>query len=149
MAAFDHRRPDAVHHGGTYNGNPVTMAAGLAAMRKMTPDAYARLNALGDSLREQLIAMLRDRGIAAQVFGHGSLFAVRLTHDELRDWRSLNRHVGSEPIYGRLSHEMLGRGILMSQRGILGTLSTPMGPAEIGAFVAALDDALRTLGRTT
>jgi len=148
MDAFDHRRPDAVHHGGTYNGNPVTMAAGLATMRKMTPEAYERLNALGDSLRDQLSAMLRDRGIAAQVFGRGSLFAVRLTHDELRDWRSVSRHVASEPIYGQLSHEMLGRGILMSQRGITGTLSTPMGPAEIGAFVEALDDALRALGRT-
>jgi glutamate-1-semialdehyde 2,1-aminomutase len=148
MESFDHRRPGAVHHGGTYNGNPVTMAAGLATMRKMTPEAYARLNSLGDSLRGQLTAMLRDRGIAAQVFGRGSLFAVRLTHDELRDWRSLSTHLESEPIYGKLCHEMLGRGILMSPRGIGGSLSTPMGPSEIGAFVDALDGALHALGRT-
>jgi glutamate-1-semialdehyde 2,1-aminomutase len=147
MKAFDHRRAGAVHHGGTYNGNPVTMAAGLATMRKMTPEAFARLDALGDSLRLQLTAMLRARGIAGQVFGRGSLFAVRLTQHELRDWRSISRHVASEPIYGKLCHEMLGRGILMSQRGIVGTLSTPMGPAEIGAFVVALDDALQALGR--
>ena len=116
----------------------------------MTQDAYVRLNALGDSLREKLAAMLRHRGIAAQVFGRGSLFAVRLTHHELREWWAVcvSRHVASEPIYGLLSHEMLGRGILMSQRGILGTLSTPTGSAEVDAFVEALDDALRALGRT-
>ena len=147
MDVFDHRRPGAVHHGGTYNGNPVTMAAGLATLRKMTPDAYARLDRLGDSLRSQLAAMLAERGIAAQVFGRGSLFAVRLTGHALRDWRSLSAHVESEPIYGRVCHEMLGRGILMSQRGIVGALSTPMGATEIGAFVEALDGTLQALGR--
>jgi glutamate-1-semialdehyde 2,1-aminomutase len=148
MEVFDHRKAGAVHHGGTYNGNPVTMAAGLVTMRKMTPEAYDRLNRLGDSLREQLASMLRGRGIDAQVLGRGSLFSVRLTRDELRDWRTISRHVRSEPIYGKLCHEMLGRGILMSQRGIVGSLSTPMGPAEIATFVDALDGALTALGRT-
>lgn len=148
MEVFDHRKAGAVHHGGTYNGNPVTAVAGLITMRKMTPEAYDRLNRLGDSLREQLASMLRGRGIAAQVLGRGSLFCVRLTREELRDWRTISRHVRSEPIYGKLCHEMLGRGVLMSQRGIVGSLSTPMGEAEIGTFVDALDGALRALGRT-
>jgi glutamate-1-semialdehyde 2,1-aminomutase len=148
LEVFDHRRAGAVHHGGTYNGNPVSMAAGLATLRKMTPEAYERLNGLGDSLRSQLAAMLHKRGLAAQVLGRGSLFCVRLTREELRDWRSISSHVRGEPIYGKLCHEMLGRGILMSQRGIVGSLSTPMGMPEVGAFVDALDGALLSLGRT-
>ena len=148
MEVFDHRRPDPVHHGGTYNGNPVSMVAGLVTMRRMTPEAYAKLNRLGDSLREQLGAMLRSRGIAAQVFGRGSLFSVRLTADTLRNWRDVSGHTRGEPIYGKICHAMLGRGILMSQRGITGSLSTPMGPSETGAFVDALDSTLGSLGRT-
>jgi len=147
MEVFDHRRPNAVHHGGTYNGNPVTMAAGLATLRQMTPEAYDRLNGLGDTLRAEIARMLRGRGIAAQVLGRGSLFCVRLTDQRLRDWRSISSHVRSEPIYGKLCHEMLGRGILMSQHGIVGSLSTPMGTAEAGAFVDALDGSLTALGR--
>ena len=148
MDVFDHRRPNAVHHGGTYNGNPVTMAAGLATMKKMTPSAYDRLNRLGDTLRDEVARMLSGRGIAAQVLGRGSLFCVRLTDQTLRDWRGVSTHVRAEPIYGKLCHEMLGRGILMSQRGIVGSLSTPMGTAEIGAFAQALDGSLAALGRT-
>lgn len=148
MEVFDHRRPNPVHHGGTYNGNPVSMVAGLVTMRRMTPDAYTTLNRLGDSLREQLAAMLSSRGIAAQVFGRGSLFSVRLTSATLRNWRDVNNHTRSEPIYGKICHAMLGRGILMSQRGIMGSLSLPMGPSEIGTFVDALDDTLASLGRT-
>lgn len=148
MEVFDQQRASYVHHGGTYNANPVSMAAGLVTLHKMTPPAFDRLNQLGDTLRDQMKRMFERRGIAAQVFGRGSLFCVRLTSDDLRDWRSISRHVRAEPIYGKLSHEMLGRGILMSQRGITGSLSTPMGLSEVGAFVDALESSLIALGRT-
>jgi glutamate-1-semialdehyde 2,1-aminomutase len=142
MAVFDHTRGTLVHHGGTYNGNPVTMTAGLATLRKMTPAAYARLDRLGDSLRERIDALLRRRGIPGQVFGQGSLFCVRFTDEELRDWRSVSRHVQAQTIYRDLCHEMLARGVMMSQRGTLGCLSTPMDEPELAAFVDALDGTL-------
>lgn len=148
MDVFDHRRKDYVHHGGTFNANPVTMAAGLVTMRKMTPQAFAALDALGDSLRDQLRRMLKSRGVAGQVMGRGSLFAVRLTNETLSNWRDVNTHSRREPIYGKICHEMLSRGILMSQRGIVGSLSLAMGTSEIGAFVDALDSSLAALGRT-
>ena len=147
MSVFDHRQPGGVGHGGTFNGNPVTMAAGLATMRKMTPDAFMRLNGMGDLLREKTRARLGARGIANQVLGRGSLFCVRLASEELRDWRSVSNHVRAEPLYREVCHGMLGRGILMSQRGIVGCLSTPMGEAELDAFVDALDATLQAAGR--
>jgi glutamate-1-semialdehyde 2,1-aminomutase len=142
MSVFDHTRAMLVHHGGTYNGNPVTTTAGLATMRQMTPDAYDRLNALGETLRARLGAMLARRGIAAQVFGAGSLFSVRLTDDVLTNYRDVHRHIQEKPAYARICHEMLARGILMSQRGIMGCLSTPMTEHELDAFVGALEDTL-------
>ena len=40
-----------ISHGGTFNANPVTMAGGVATMQELTPEAYAKLDALGDRLR--------------------------------------------------------------------------------------------------
>src|SRR5438046_9671964 len=40
MSVFDHTRNCKVHHGGTFNANPVTMTAGLETMKQMTPEAY-------------------------------------------------------------------------------------------------------------
>ena len=54
MDQFDARRPGALGHGGTFNGNPVAAAAGLATLRYLTPDRYARLDELGDRLRTRL-----------------------------------------------------------------------------------------------
>jgi glutamate-1-semialdehyde 2,1-aminomutase len=145
MAVFDHAAPSRVHHGGTYNGNPVTMTAGLVTLRALTPAALARLNGLGDTLREKLRALLRRRGRKGQVLGQGSLFSVRFTEEEIRDWRTLSRHVRAEPIYGQVCHEMLARGVLVSPRGIVGCLSTPMDQPELQAFVDALDGTLDAL----
>lgn len=146
MQVFDHTTGSRVHHGGTYNANPVTTAAGLATMRQMTPAAYARLDGLGDRLRAALGAMLARRGTPAQVFGRGSLFAVRLTDTPLRNFRDVQRHIASQPIYRSICHGMLGNGILMSQRGILGCLSTPMEERHLDAFVEALDRTLAEMG---
>ena len=48
MELLDPRRPDSIPHGGTYNGAPLGMAAGLATLKELTPDVYADLNRKGD-----------------------------------------------------------------------------------------------------
>ena len=40
MSVFDHTGSLKVHHGGTFNANPVTMTAGLETMRQMTPKHF-------------------------------------------------------------------------------------------------------------
>jgi len=146
MSVFDHTGDLKVHHGGTFNANPVTMTAGLETMKQMTPEAFERLNALGDYIRERLTRMFHDRGIAAQVCGRGSLFIAHLDDGELVDYRSLRGFSRTSPIYGGLCHEMLKRGIIISPRGIFGCLSTPMREPEADAFVEALDESLAALG---
>jgi glutamate-1-semialdehyde 2,1-aminomutase len=76
MAIFDARRGRAVSHGGTFNGNPVAAAAGLATLRELTPDAYERLASLGDRLSARLAGRLDTAGIDARVVNVGSLFQV-------------------------------------------------------------------------
>ena len=146
MSVFDHTGSLKVHHGGTFNANPVTVIAGLETMKQMTPDAFDRLNRLGDYIRERLARMFRDRGMAAQVCGRGSLFLAHLTGEELVDFRSLRGFSRTNPVYGDLCHQMLQRGMIISPRGTFGCLSTPMTESELDAFVDALDDSLTSAG---
>jgi len=153
VAAFGGRRdimelldPDhepSVPHGGTYNGHPLGMAAGLAAMRQLSPDAFGRLDRQGDWLRGQLEELFADHRVKAQVTGLGSLFNIHFTAEELSGYRSVRRSLDS-----RLAHRfflgMLNHGVLTAGRG-LGALCTPMGDAELKAFVGAADGVLREL----
>src|SRR5262249_61122388 len=70
MEVFNPVSPDPVSHGGTFSANPVTMQAGLTAMRMMTEPEYARINALGDRLRSALLAQ------GWKVNGLGSLLKI-------------------------------------------------------------------------
>src|SRR5436190_9924794 len=76
MAIFDARQRRAVSHGGTFNGNPIAAAAGLATLRELTPDACARLGALGTRLTERLRDRIVADGLDAHVVNVGSLFQV-------------------------------------------------------------------------
>ena len=76
MAIFDARRESAVSHGGTFNGNPVAAAAGMATLRELDAGAYARLDALGARLAGRLSARIAADGLNARVARVGSLFQV-------------------------------------------------------------------------
>jgi glutamate-1-semialdehyde 2,1-aminomutase len=145
MSVFDNTGGARVNHSGTFNANPVTMTAGLEAMKQLTPDAYDRLNSMGDYLRERLVALFRDRGIGVQICGQGSLFMGHLTDQVLTDYRSLVRPTNSRRVYPDLCHQLLAHGILASNRGIFGCLSTPMTTAELDAYVDAVDRSFAAL----
>jgi glutamate-1-semialdehyde 2,1-aminomutase len=76
MAQFDARRSGALVHGGTFNGNPVSAAAGLATLRHLTPERYAHLERLGDRLRTTIAAGIDQAGLDARVGGIASIFQV-------------------------------------------------------------------------
>ncbi|MBA2718107.1 MAG: aspartate aminotransferase family protein [Chloroflexi bacterium] len=76
MAIFDARQDGAVSHGGTFNGNPVGAAAGLATLRELDAGAYRRLDALGARLAQRLASRITADGVTARVAQVGSLFQV-------------------------------------------------------------------------
>jgi glutamate-1-semialdehyde 2,1-aminomutase len=76
MELFDARRDGALTHGGTYNGNPVAAAAGLATLRELTPDRFEQLAGLGDRLRAGLAERIAADGLAARVDAVASLFQI-------------------------------------------------------------------------
>jgi glutamate-1-semialdehyde 2,1-aminomutase len=124
-----------ISQGGTFNANPVTMAAGVATLNALTPEAYTRLDAIGDRLRggvTRLLAATRRRG---QVSGTGSLFWLHWTPETLSDYRS-TRAKDAE-MAQRVFMGMLNEGILMTQRG-LGACSLAMSDEDVDRFVNAL-----------
>jgi len=131
-----------VESGGTFSGNPLTMVAGMTALRKFDRPAVDRLNALGDRLRTQANTVFTEAGEAAQLAGDASLFRIMLTRDPIRDYRSSIRTAQPMARMGWLHQRLMAEGIIVSRIG-LGCLSTPMGEAEIDAFCDALRQALQ------
>jgi glutamate-1-semialdehyde 2,1-aminomutase len=129
-------------HGGTFNANPITMVAGLAAMRKMTPSEYQRLDQLGAALREGLAEAMDGARVPGQVTGMGSLFTVHLHQRPIRDYRDSLATRDEQARVHDIYRSLMRRGIVTAPY-IAGCLSTPMGETEINAFIGAFSEALQ------
>lgn len=140
MQRFDPKRADALGHAGTFNNNVLSMAAGLAGLRRLwTPAAVESLNLRGERLRERCHALFEARGLALQASGLGSLMTIHPTRRPLRSAADL---AGCDArVRDLLYFALLERGVFVARRGMT-ALSLPFGDAEAEQFVAALDDAL-------
>ncbi len=135
MAVFDPRTgAPAVPHGGTFNANPVTMAAGLAAMRLLGREAFQRLDDLGAKLRAGIEDCLKRASVPGRVTGAGSLFKIHPMDLECIDYRTARPDETESNRLARVVQSLLNHGVLVSPIG-LGCLSTPMGDTEIELFL--------------
>jgi glutamate-1-semialdehyde 2,1-aminomutase len=141
MALLDPRGgAPAIPHGGTFNGNPVGTAAGIATLEALTPEVYERLNALGERLRSRLTALFARLGAAVQVTGIGSLFNLHFTANEIVDYQSARAGANDHSRAAMLA--LLNHGFFLAPRG-MGCISTPMVEADIDALVDAVERVLR------
>ena len=136
MELLDPRRQPSLAQGGTYNGNPLGMAAGVAAMRELTPDVYEDLNRKGARVKDQLSEIFASHGLAAQVNGVASLLAIHFTATPVTDYRS--KATADDRITRDFFLGLVNHGVLMAPRA-MGAISTPMGEEEIERFVDAVD----------
>jgi glutamate-1-semialdehyde 2,1-aminomutase len=136
MELLDPRRQPNLAQGGTYNGNPLGMAAGVAAMKELTPDVYADLNRKGARVKDQLSEVFSSHGVPAQVNGVGSLLAIHFTETPVTDYRT--KATSDERVTRDFFLGLVNHGVLLAPRA-MGALSTPMGEDEIQLFVDAVD----------
>jgi glutamate-1-semialdehyde 2,1-aminomutase len=145
MRVFDEADPrGSVATMGTFSANPMSISAGLAAMRLLDAPAIERLNALGAHARRRLAAVLERHGAAAQVSGSGSLLQVHWTREALRDTRAVQ--TADATLNSLMFLGLCNRGIQISRRGIA-ALSTPMDETHVETLATALDDTLDALAR--
>lgn len=147
MDVFDHTVGGPfVLHGGTYNANPLSMAAGAAAMEAWTPAEVDRLNALGERFREGMRGVLRRSNVAGVVGGMGSLCFVGLgdSGGPIRDLRDYLSRSFNTAMNGAFYRSMLNRGVMFSDGGIF-ILSTAMDEAVVDHILEASEGALQSL----
>lgn len=131
MSVFNHAdgKPK-VSMGGTFSGNPLSMAAGLASLAHYDRAAVERLNKLGDLLRKTVHDGLAKAGVAAQLSGIGSLFRLHLGATKVTGYRTAYASPETAQTLPRIHRGMLEEGILLTPN-CSGALSTPMTEVEV------------------
>jgi glutamate-1-semialdehyde 2,1-aminomutase len=143
MAAFDATAgTPKIPHAGTFNGNPITMRAGLATLQDLGPAAYDHLNQMGSQFRQRIRALCRRYAVPVQVTGEGSLFGIHWSTEPIIDYRSAAR--SNKSLSSKFFLHALNNGIFFTTRGG-GCLSMPMTDTEVEAFLHVLEGFLKKI----
>jgi len=98
---------------GTFNGNPLVSAAGLAALTEvLTPEAYEHLGKLGTRLAEGCAAALREFGIPGHAVDLGAKGCVSYRPEPLRNYRDFLE--ANVTVFEASYPWMVNRGVFMT-----------------------------------
>lgn len=136
-----------VYQAGTFNGNPLSMAAGLAAMGELEDGrVYQKLETLAKSLREGLQEMAQDRGFETRTYGVASMFQIYFAEEEVSDYRTALR--ADRELFLRFQRGLLAKGIFLPPSQYeCNFLSSAHGQGEVTSTLEAAEEVLRGLRR--
>ncbi|AUB58405.1 MULTISPECIES: glutamate-1-semialdehyde 2,1-aminomutase [Methanobacterium] len=75
-----------VYQAGTFNGNPISITAGLETMKHLDKDFYQAMNVKGLEMRRGLENILEDASLNYPVAGLSSMFQIYFTDNEVWDY---------------------------------------------------------------
>ena len=116
------------------------MAGGYTGLSEVfTPQAADDLFRRGEDFRARLNALIRERNLAMQYSGVGSIMGLHTVGHPIRTPADTT---GEVPEKATLLHlEMMLRGFVYAQRGYM-TLSLAMADEDLDNFVSAFDEVL-------
>jgi glutamate-1-semialdehyde 2,1-aminomutase len=101
---------ERVFHGGTFNGHPTILAAGMATLDVLEePKTYPYLNKVSDRLRDGFNDLFGRMGYEAKAIGPGSTFNLVFTKGKVADYRDAAKC--DAKLRQKLDFGMLARGL--------------------------------------
>jgi glutamate-1-semialdehyde 2,1-aminomutase len=127
-----------VTHAGTFNGNPLTMAAGLATMQALSTDAFNQINACGERMRARLSEVCE--GLPLTVTGAGSLFKINAIDHPITSYRD---SASVDSAWQQVASLALTTEGFLVSKGLQGCVSTATSETEIDDLAAAFEEIVR------
>ena len=126
-----------VYQAGTLSGNPVAMAAGIAALEELAAsDAYARLEQLGAALEAGMKDAAKSAGVPVQFNRCGSMFCGYFTSESVHNVADAMK--SDRERFKKYFHGLLAKGIYLAPSQFeAGFMSTAHSEADIEKTVKA------------
>ena len=125
---------------GTFSAHPITMVAGLATLKALTPDAFAHLNQLGDRLIAGLNDQFARNNIPARAVNTGSVFSIHFTSEDLVNYRSLART--DKMMAHRVFLALLEEGYFLSHGLTMNAISLPTEVSHVDGLIETIGHAV-------
>lgn len=123
--------------GGTFSANPLSMRAGLAAMRHLDNTAFARLETLGSTVRNGIERAISARSAPLSVTGAASLFRIHPMAQIPNEYRDAHLVPAGATLMKQLTRFFAENGIILPNSAAA-SISTPMTSADAELIVDVL-----------
>ncbi|MGB9936838.1 MAG: glutamate-1-semialdehyde 2,1-aminomutase [Methanobacterium sp.] len=134
----------SVYQAGTFNGNPISVTAGLAMLNQLDSSFYTKQNENGNFLRSGLKEILEDNGLNFNVEGLSSMFQVYFTDSEVLDYSSA-KSADTEK-FNLYFHELLKKGVFIPPSQFeCCFLSLAHSKEDIERTIESIDSALKII----
>jgi len=134
-----------VYQAGTLSGNPIAMAAGVAALEELGKGkVYAKLESSGAQLEEGMRDAAKAAKIPVQFNRCGSMFCAYFTSEPV--WNLADAMKSDRALFAQFFHGMLQEGVYLAPSQFeAGFISAAHSKADIDATVRAARKVLRNL----
>ncbi|WP_113637788.1 glutamate-1-semialdehyde 2,1-aminomutase [Nubsella zeaxanthinifaciens] len=141
-----HVSPDGgVYQAGTLSGNPVAMAAGIAALTILSSEGfYEQLNAKAQAFVNELKSHISEKGYELKIFTVGSIFWFAFTSKDIKTAEDIDP--ASMDKFKIMHRELLNRGIYFGPSGYeVGFVSAAHTQVELDKAKTAIFEALEVV----
>jgi len=137
-----------VFHGGTYNTNPVSMAAGLATFRDvLTRENYAHVDKISRKLVDGYRRTITKTGLRAYMVVAGANGAIMFVPEEIqnyRDWLNVDTELWKHYWFGMVNRGVMAQPYWWDEQW---TMSVQHTEADIDKHLAAFEDLAPSLAK--
>jgi len=100
-----------VYQAGTFNGNPISITAGLATLKQLNESFYSVMNTKGDILRKGVQDILDVHNLDYQVAGLSSMFQIYFTENEV--WNYEDAKTADTEKFNIFFQTLLNKGVFI------------------------------------
>lgn len=143
MAHFDPAGPHAMHHSGTFNGNPLTCAAGVVSVRELSAERIAAMDLMAARMQAEMERAAGALGLPFGIRRAGSLMNVTFEGSGAGDV-----HAPAARMMESFHLAALNQGLFFAPRGLI-ALSTVMTDDLIAEICERATAALGDLANET
>ena len=137
-----------VFHGGTYNTNPISMAAGLATFREiLTRENYAHVEKISKKLVDgyrRIVSKVGLQGYVAFAGANGALMFAPQEIRNYRDWLGVDTELWKHYWFGMVNRGVMAQPYWWDEQW---TMSVQHTEADIEKHLAALEDLAPALAK--
>jgi glutamate-1-semialdehyde 2,1-aminomutase len=100
-----------VYQAGTFNGNPISITAGLTTLQELNSTFYTELEKKGNLLRSAIKDIIDDSNLEYQVAGLSSMFQIYFTKNEILDYKDAK--TADTEKFSQYFHSLLEQGVFI------------------------------------